>query len=158
MVEEFSFPIGAFLSKISVLETKDVDCGEGFNLAVLTFNPTQYLVLQPLTNHQLSISPVLSYERRRVIKNLSSNLLWSKPFINKKLQSVELKESDLGYRNQIVFIFENLSQNISFLADRSVLKVSCNEINQLETVSEPTDKVGFIRLIREKLLAFPQLG
>lgn len=160
---EYSFPIGACLSQISILENK-VDNGDRAcsNLAVLTFSPTQYLVLQPLNdteNSRLSISPILSYERRRVILNLSSNPPWSQPFIGKKLRLVKLKVSDRGDREGVSFTFDQLSQSVSFISENSALKIEFSKHNeQVKTVNTQVGEAGILRFLKKKLYAFPQFG
>ena len=129
VVEEI-LPIGASLKNLSV----HTNCKEqaGFNLIVLTFKPTQYLVLQPLASTDIiSISPWLSYERKRVIR-LLTNPKWAQPLIGSKLNSVWLDENESD-RRQIVFNFD--SYILSFLVKNSVLKVSLHKQSLANKVS-----------------------
>ena len=145
MVEEI-LPIGSFLSKLSVRI-----CGNeaDFNLIVLTFKPTHYLVLQPLANtNQISISPRLSYERKRVIR-LLTNPQWAQPLIGKKLTSAWTDKDEKGDRQQIVFAFDN--QILSFWAKNSVFKVSLHKKIQPKKVSiKQKIKVGFNKICLNK--------
>ena len=129
VVEEI-LPIGASLKNLSV----HTICKEqaGFNLIILTFKPTQYLVLQPLASTDIiSISPWLSYERKRVIR-LLTNPKWAQPLIGSKLNSVWLDE-DESDRRQIVFNFD--SYILSFLVKNSVLKVSLYKQSEANKIS-----------------------
>ena len=151
-VVEKILPVGALLSNLSV-HTPICEDEAGFHLIVLTFKPTQYLVLQPLASkEQISISPLLSYERKRVIHLLTSPN-WAQPLIGKKLNSVWL-DNDEGDRHQIVFTFE--SYTLSLFLNNSVLKVSLQE--QIETKKIPLSKklrVGRISLLKKYI---PLLG
>lgn len=151
VVEEI-LPIGALLSNLSV-QTPICEDEAGFHLIVLTFKPNQYLVLQPLASQeQISISPWLSYERKRVIHLLASPN-WAQPLIGKKLDSVWL-DNDEGDRHQIVFTFE--AYTFSLLLNNSVLKVSLQE--QIETKKIPLRqklRVGRISLLKKYM---PLLG
>ena len=166
VVEEI-LPIGALLSNLSV-QTPTCEDEAGFHLIVLTFKPTQYLVLRPLANkEQISISPFLSYERKRVI-HLLTNPNWAQPLIGKKLDSVWL-DNDEGDRHQIVFTFDEVqprpvvksqgnvhSHTLSFSLKNSVLKLSLQE--QIETKKIPLSQksqVGRISLLKKYI---PLLG
>ena len=129
VVEEI-LPIGASLTNLS-LHTNCKD-EAGFNLIVLTFQPSKYLVLQPLAStDNISISPWLSYERKRVIR-LLTNPKWAQPLIGSKLNSVWVDE-DEGARRQIVFNFD--SYTLSFLLKNSVIKVSLHKQSEANKVS-----------------------
>lgn len=143
-------PIGSSLSNLSVQTINRGDLAE-FNLIVLTFIPTYYLVLQSIADtNQISISPWLSHERNRGIR-LSTNPNWAQSLVGKKLTSawVDDDESD---RQQIVFAFDN--QILSLWAKDSVLKVSLQEKVKPNPIPiKQKLRVGFhkIRLIKKDL-------
>lgn len=128
MDNHFSFPIGDYLTNFMIIQTASLNNQEYcISLAVLKFSSTQYLFLETLaSSEEISISHLLSYERRHVLRALSKTLsppAWSQAFIGQQLKAVEVRESNYSQRHQIIFAFDKLDTVLSFQAKGTVLEV-----------------------------------
>ncbi|NJL83748.1 MAG: hypothetical protein HC890_13925 [Chloroflexaceae bacterium] len=100
----------------------------------MTFRPAKYLVLEPLvTTGEIGISPVLSYERRGILRSLARTKgtpSWGQPFLNHQLASATFRATSLGYRDRITFGFEELPFQLEFQAQGTVLQVISGDWQQ----------------------------
>lgn len=142
--DEFDFPIGSPLIEMSLLEDR-VFGGDELCLdeVQLIFTSTK-IILQPIADTD-EIDIILkseTYRRTPFLPKVMALELgsredgeddpnWYNSFIGKKLQTVWVCENSQGYRDQIIFAFEYLHPNISFVAEGSVLKVfQCQQIHR----------------------------
>lgn len=132
------FPVGSTLKTVSVIDSKKQE-GETFmhNLVILTFSSAQYCVLQSLAKpDRISLSAVLSYERRQVLRSLLLNPAWSQEFIGKELEKFLLTKNQQNQYQKLTCEFRELGQSLNFISQNSLLKVHLEAKLQTEPSSQ----------------------
>jgi hypothetical protein len=121
MVEN-ELPIGSILKEISILEDQEFGGDElCLDRIQLIFDDTA-VILQPLTETD-EIELVISSAPSSSDSTLINSPTWCSSLLGKKLQMVWVCENHQGYRDQVIFAFEQLHPSIAFVAEGSVLKV-----------------------------------
>ncbi|MEG3975068.1 DUF6334 family protein [Microcoleus sp. herbarium8] len=127
------FPIGQTLTAVSVLEYKE----DGGNL--LSLDKVQ-LVFQDKTITLLPISDTDEVEillETATVPAVPDTPFWCESFIGKKLMTVWVCDNDQGYRDQVIFAFEYLHPNITFVAECSSLRVFlCEPVCRVKSVTD----------------------
>jgi hypothetical protein len=121
--------IGSILEEISISEDQEFGDDELCLDRVQLIFPDAAVILQPLADtDEIEIS--LSSAFLLINQTLSSpgsalinSPTWCSSVLGKKLQLVWVCENDQGYRDQVVFAFEQLHPSIAFICEGSVLKV-----------------------------------
>ena len=123
MVEN-ELPIGSILKEVSVLEDQEFAGDElCLDRIQLIFQDTA-VILQPLADTD-EIEIVISSASSSISSTLISSPTWCSSLLGKKLQMVWVCENHQGYRDQVIFAFEQLHPSIAFICEGSVLKVFC---------------------------------
>jgi hypothetical protein len=121
MVEN-ELPIGSILKEVSILEDQEFGGDElCLDRIQLIFHDTA-VILQPLADTD-EIEIVISSAPSSSDSTLINSPSWSSSLLGKKLQTVWVCENHQGYRDQIIFAFEQLHPSIAFICEGSVLKV-----------------------------------
>lgn len=121
MVEN-ELPIGSILKEVSILEDQEFGGDElCLDRIQLIFHDTA-VILQPLTETD-EIEIVISSAPSSSDSTLINSPTWSSSLLGKKLQMLWVCENHQGYRDQIIFAFEQLHPSIAFICEGSVLKV-----------------------------------
>ena len=109
------FPIGNNLIGISTVEYKK---GSGKELCldkVKLIFPEQTIALLPVTD-----TDEIEIKQQATTDSSAANTSrWSGEFIGKKLMAVWVCENQQGYRDQVIFAFENLRPSIAFIVECS---------------------------------------
>ena len=121
MVEN-ELPIGSILKEVSILEDQEFGGDElCLDRIDLIFQDTA-VILQPLADTD-EIEIVISSVPSSLSSTLINSPTWCSSLLGKKLQTVWVCENHQGYRDQIIFAFEQLHPSIAFICEGSVLKV-----------------------------------
>lgn len=128
MVED-EFPIGSILKEVSIVEDQEFSSDElCLDRIQLIFKDTA-VILQPIADIdeiEISLFPATSLINQ-TLSSPSSAVInspnWCNSLLGKKLQMVWVCENQQGYRDQVIFAFEQLYPSIAFIAEGSVLKV-----------------------------------
>ena len=116
------FPIGSILKEVSILEDQEFGGNElCCDRIDLIFHDTA-VILQPLADTD-EIEIVISSAPSSLSSTLINSPTWCSSLLGKKLQMVWVCENHQGYRDQIIFAFEQLHPSIAFICEGSVLKV-----------------------------------
>jgi hypothetical protein len=128
MVEN-ELPIGSILKEVSIVEDQEFGSAElCLDRVQLIFQDTA-VILQPLADTDeieiiSSSAPSLTNQPPSSPDSTPiTSPTWCSSLLGKKLQMVWVCENHQGYRDQIVFAFEQLHPSIAFIAEGSVLKV-----------------------------------
>lgn len=128
MVEN-ELPIGSILKEVFILEDQEFGGDElCLDRIQLIFQDTA-VILQPLADTdeiEISLSPATSFINQTLSlprEALINSPTWCSSLLGKKLQMGWICENNQGYRDQVVFAFEQLHPSIAFIAEGSVLKV-----------------------------------
>ena len=128
MVED-EFPIGSILKEVSIVEDQEFGSDELCLDRIQLIFPDTAVILQPIADNdeiEIGLSPATSLINQ-TLSSLSSAVInspsWCSSLLGKKLQMVWVCENHQGYRDQVVFAFEQLHPSIAFIAEGSVLKV-----------------------------------
>jgi hypothetical protein len=128
MVEN-ELPIGSILKEVSILEDQEFGGDELCLDRIHLIFPDKAVILQPIADTDeieinLSSAPSLI---NQTFSSPSSAVInsptWYSSLVGKKLQMVWVCENHQGYRDQIIFAFEQLHPSIAFICEGSVLKV-----------------------------------
>jgi hypothetical protein len=126
---ENELPIGSILKEVSILEDQEYGGDElCLDRIQLIFQDTA-VILQPLADTdeiEISLSPATSFINQTLSlprEALINSPTWCSSLLGKKLQMIWICENNQGYRDQVVFAFEQLHPSIAFIAEGSVLKV-----------------------------------
>jgi hypothetical protein len=128
MVEN-ELPIGSILKEVSILEDQEFGGDElCLDRIQLIFQDTA-VILQPLADTDeieillSSVPSLLNQSLSSSDSTLINSPSWSSSLLGKKLQMIWVCENHQGYRDQIIFAFEQLHPSIAFICEGSVLKV-----------------------------------
>ena len=128
MVEN-ELPIGSILKEVSIVEDQEFGGDELCCDRIQLIFPDTAVILQPIPDTdeiEISLSPATSLINQS-LSSPSSSLInsptWCSSLLGKKLQMVWLCENHQGYRDQVIFAFEQLHPSMAFIAEGSVLKV-----------------------------------
>jgi hypothetical protein len=128
MVEN-ELPIGSILKEVSIIEDQEFGGDElCLDRVQLIFHDAA-VILQPLADTdeiEISLSPATSFINQTLSlprEALINSPTWCSSLLGKKLQMIWICENNQGYRDQVVFAFEQLHPSIAFIAEGSVLKV-----------------------------------
>ena len=126
---ENELPIGSILKEVSILEDQEYGGDElCLDRIQLIFQDTA-VILQPLADTdeiEISLSPATSFINQTLSlprEALINSPTWCSSLLGKKLQMIWICENNQGYRDQVVFAFEQLHPSIAFIAEGCVLKV-----------------------------------
>ena len=128
MVEN-EFPIGSILKEVSILEDQEFGGDELCLDRIQLIFPDAAVILHPLVDTdeiKISISSASSAMNQTLSSPGSARInspTWCSSVLGKKLQMVWVCENHQGYRDQVIFAFEQLHPSIAFIAEGSVLKV-----------------------------------
>jgi len=146
--DEFIFPIGSILTEVSIVEDREYG-GKDVCLeqVQLSFQDTA-VILKPLADtdeievvlglNAIADTSATAYALESPNGIAEKNPEWSHSFLGKKLQTVWVCENAQGYRDQIIFAFEQLHPSIAFVAECSVLNVF--RFEQIQKVNESSIK------------------
>jgi hypothetical protein len=121
MVEN-ELPIGSILKEVSILEDQEFGGDELCIDRIELIFQDAAVILQPLADTD-EIEIVISSAPSSLSSTLISSPTWYSSLLSKKLQMVWVCENHQGYRDQVIFAFEQLHPSIAFVAEGSVLKV-----------------------------------
>jgi hypothetical protein len=116
------FPVGSILKEVSILEYQEFGGNELCCDRIQLIFPDAAVILQPLADTD-EIEIVISSAPSSLSSTLISSSTWCSSLLGKKLQMVWVCENHQGYRDQLIFAFEQLHPSIAFIAEGSVLKV-----------------------------------
>jgi hypothetical protein len=121
MVEN-ELPIGSILKEVSIIEDQEFGGDElCLDRVQLIFHDAA-VILQPIVDTD-EIELVISSVPSSLSSTLINSPSWCSSLLGKKLQMVWVCENHQGYRDQIIFAFEQLHPSIAFFCEGSVLKV-----------------------------------
>ena len=126
---ENELPIGSILKEVSILEDQEYGGDELCLDRIQLIFPDTAVILQPLADTdeiEISLSPATSFINQTLSlprEALITSPTWCSSLLGKKLQMIWICENNQGYRDQVVFAFEQLHPSIAFIAEGSVLKV-----------------------------------
>ena len=121
MVEN-ELPIGSILKEVSIIEDQEFGGDElCLDRVQLIFHDAA-VILQPIVDTD-EIELVISSVPSSLSSTLINSPSWCSSLLGKKLQMVWVCENHQGYRDQIIFAFEQLHPSIAFICEGSVLKV-----------------------------------
>lgn len=128
MVEN-ELPIGSILKEVSIVEDQEFGGDELCIDRVQLIFPDAAVILQPLADTdeiEISLSSASS-ALNQTLSSPGSALInsptWCSSLLGKKLQMLWICDNNQGYRDQVIFAFEQLHPSIAFIAEGSVLKV-----------------------------------
>jgi hypothetical protein len=121
MVEN-ELPIGSILKEVSILEDQEFEGDELCCDRIQLIFQDAAVILQPLADTD-EIEIVISSAPSSLSSTLINSPTWCSSLLGKKLQMVWMCENHQGYRDQIIFAFEQLHPSIAFMCEGSVLKV-----------------------------------
>lgn len=127
MVEN-EFPIGSILKEVSVVEDQEFGGDELCLDRVQLIFQDAAVILQPLADTDeieivlSSVPSLLDQSPSSSNSTLINSSSWMSSLLGKKLQMVWVCENHQGYRDQIIFAFEQLHPSIAFICEGSVLK------------------------------------
>ncbi|GAB4205874.1 MAG: hypothetical protein Fur006_62430 [Coleofasciculaceae cyanobacterium] len=130
MVEN-ELPIGSILKEVTILEDQEFGGDEVCLDRVQLIFQDAAVILQPLSDTdeiELIVSSVPSLLNQVPSPSESTPIdspTWCSSLLGKKLQMVWVCENHQGYRDQVIFAFEQLHPSIAFICEGSVLKVYC---------------------------------
>ena len=143
MVEN-ELPIGSILKEVSIVEDQEFGGDELCLDRVQLIFQSGAVILQPLadTDELEIISSSLASLTNQAPSSPDSTLIttptWCSSLLGKKLQMVWVCENHQGYRDQIVFAFEQFHPSIAFIAEGSVLKVfRYQQITHMKVLDKP---------------------
>lgn len=119
------FPIGSLLTGIAILEDKDFAGDElCLDCIQLIFGENTVKLEAIADTDEIEISNGTAPIGGGASAPSSSNFPdWCNALIGKTLQTVWVCENSQGYRDQVIFAFDDLQPSIAFVAEGSVLKV-----------------------------------
>lgn len=121
MVEN-ELPIGSILKEVSIIEDQEFGGEELCCDRIQLIFQDAAVILQPLADTD-EIEIVISAAPSSLSSTLISSPTWCSSLLGKKLQMLWVCENHQGYRDQVIFAFEQLHPSIAFIAEGSVLKV-----------------------------------
>lgn len=119
------FPIDSLVTGITILEDKDFGGDElCLDRIQLIFGENSVTLEAIADTDEIEISNSALPKGGGAIASSSASLPdWCNALIGKTLQTVWVCENSQGYRDQVIFAFEQLQPSIAFVAEGSVLKV-----------------------------------
>jgi hypothetical protein len=121
MVEN-ELPIGSILKEVSILEDQEFGGDELCLDRIELIFQDAAVILQPLADTD-EIEIVIASAPSSLSSTFISSPTWCSSLLGKKLQMVWVCENHQGYRDQVIFAFEQLHPSIGFICEGSVLKV-----------------------------------
>ena len=121
MVEN-ELPIGSILKEVSILEDQEFGGDELCLDRIELIFQDAAVILQPLADTD-EIEIVIASAPSSLSSTFISSPTWCSSLLGKKLQTVWVCENHQGYRDQVIFAFEQLHPSIAFICEGSVLKV-----------------------------------
>lgn len=111
------YPIGESLIGIHLTKSRNDNV---ISRIKLIFQDNTVLTLLPVSDtDEICIKMV----KCKIINNIITTPAWGKSFLDKKLMSVWQCKNNQGYHDQVIFAFEHLKPNLSFLSEGSNLKI-----------------------------------
>lgn len=112
------YPIGQELTAVSVTEDKEFKSDElCFDKVHFIFKDTAIILTPIIDTDEIEIS-----QESNISFSVVNTPVWCKHFLGKKLMTLWVCENDQGYRDQVIFAFDNLRPSISFVAEGSAIK------------------------------------